>query len=277
MKTFDFDKELKALSEKKSENIPEDTKKSKSTVTIILFLTILIAMVFILKPAKRETDNKNNQPTIDSNVQTAPSSTTANTELSSQSTNKLQWDDSIKSPIKAIRLIPTNPTSSDNIKADVELSEGENKERITIKYQWLINNTHLIEGADDNTLQAGKVKGGDYVSVRVSVLREGQEIGQLNSDMILVHNTPPSLDMRIVNNRIKKSEPIEIQLISKDYDGDRVTFSLEDSPSGMTIDSATGRIIYKPNSEGIQSVSFKASAMDSQGAKTSGTFHIQIQ
>ncbi len=278
MSNFDFEKELKELSrmreKKPPETKPHKGQKDFKLPLIALAIVALIGLWLLLRPSDKTTVT-NRQSEI-ANQQVSGTGT----EVKDSNTIKPQEAQRSETPkesfIKAVRLRPTNPTILDPIKAEVELSSSAAQERVNLKYQWLINNTNTIEGVEGDILPAGKVKRGNYVGVRVAEIRDGETIAQKNSDMVMVHNSAPSLSMRLLNSRIKKGDLIEIQLSANDPDGDALTFSLDEAPSGMTIDPSSGKITYRPDSIGQGAIKFRASVTDSEGAKTSGNYEVNF-
>jgi translation initiation factor IF-1 len=279
MNSFDFDKELRELSQlrQKKAPVPVDKKGQRGMKPVVILAGVLLLItglwLFLREPQKPNTFNKQDAVTAQKDSPTDTVSKETSTPIGQSAS---QGDTAKESIITSVRLRPTNPTILDSVKAEVELISTLPQDRIQLKYQWFVNNTHLIEGVDTEMLPAGKVKRGNYVNVRVIELRDGETISQKVSDMVMVHNSAPSLSMRVLNNRIKKGDVIEIQLSSSDADGDRLTFSLDEAPSGMTLDSATGKITYRPNTEGQGDIKFRASVTDSEGAKTSGNYEVSF-
>jgi hypothetical protein len=278
MTNFDFEKELKELSRIKDKK-PADVgspkgKRDLKLPLMALAIVVLIGLWLLLRPSDKSTDTKNQSVVTNQQVTGTGADVKDSNNIKSQEAQHLGAPK--ESSIKGIRLRPTNPTILDPIKAEVDLNSPSTQDRIHLKYQWLINNTSPIEGVDGDTLPAGKVKRGNYVGVRVIEIRDGEIIAQKNSDMVMVHNSAPSLTMRILNSRIKKGDPIEIQLSANDPDGDTLTFSLDEAPSGMTLDPSSGKITYRPDSLGHGAIKFRASVTDSEGAKTSGSYEVNF-
>lgn len=272
MKGFDFDKELKALSQQGSQVKVKEAKGS-SQGRLYLLITILILVGLMAYFLSKGSNDKPKGPTS-SLADTAKDE--AQGPSSQDQPKQIQPTIETDMVVRTVKLIPTNPILTDTIKVEVDFVDKVDLSRYTLKYQWLINNTQVIEDATGDTLSASKLRRGDYVGVRLSVLRDGNTVQQVNSPMVMVQNSAPSLSMRIIKDKVRKGEPIEIQLTSHDIEGDRVTFRLEEAPSGMTIDQNTGRIVFTPMDTSSQTVTFRASVMDSEGAKTTATYEIRF-
>lgn len=179
----------------------------------------------------------------------------------------------IKLPtIKSIAFIPAEPTIFDNIKAEV--LTDYNSQKVAYEYLWEINNKPIaiIKG---DTLTAGLFKKGDAIRVLVTPFVDGIKGYTYESRFIVVHSAPPSLELRETTQKL--NDTIEFQLISKDPDGDKVTFSLEEPLlEGMTINKETGKIIWKPKERERGTYKFRASATDIDGVKITKTFEFKI-
>lgn len=176
--------------------------------------------------------------------------------------------------IKSIQFLPENPTISDNIK--VEAKANYEARGITFEYKWMINQK-VIDDIKGDILPAGKFKKYDHISVIITPYMKGTKSYYFVSGAVVIQNSVPSLDMKVVSQKQKIDEPIEMQLTGSDPDGDKVTFSLE-APvlEGMTINKETGKIVWKPQKQQKGIYLFGASAADPDGAKMTKTFELKI-
>lgn len=179
----------------------------------------------------------------------------------------------IKLPtIKSITFIPAEPTIFDSIKA--EALTDYNREKVAYEYLWEINNKPIaiIKG---DTLTAGLFKKGDAIRVLVTPFADEIKGYTYESRFIIIHSAPPSLELKEMSQKLNKI--IELQLISVDPDGDKVTFSLEEPLlEGMIINKETGKITWKIEKKEKKTYKFRASATDVDGAKTTKTFEFSI-
>jgi hypothetical protein len=180
----------------------------------------------------------------------------------------------VKRPvIKSIRFIPVEPTILDSIKA--ETSTDYNKGKVTCEYLWEINNKPVTDIKGD-TLPAGLFKKGDAIRVIVTPFVGEIKGYPYESMFIVVHSAPPSLELRETKQKLNNT--IELQLVSTDPDNDKVTFSLEEPyPEGITINKETGKITWKPVKKEKGTYKFRASAMDTDGVKTTKTFEFKVE
>ena len=177
--------------------------------------------------------------------------------------------------IAAIRIIPSQPLATDPIKAEVSLA-GPDAERVTLNYQWKVND-QVIPQATGDVLKDTPLKHRDRVSVLVTALRDGLAGPPAESQMVVVHSLPPSLEMKIITSQIRLGQPAEIQLTGAAPDGEKVLFSLI-SPyvEGMTIDANTGKILWTPQRILQGKLSFGAAIVDNEGNKTMKVFELDL-
>ena len=178
--------------------------------------------------------------------------------------------------IKAVRLLPSQPTRTDTLKAEVTAAAGA-PERIAYTYQWKVNDA-IVAGATGETLTLSALKKGDRVSVTV-IPRDGDTAGfAVESPQLAVHPVAPSLEMKITRPASKIDDPVEVQLVSVAPDSERVTFSLEPpAVPGMTVDKSTGKVIWlrKPDQKGA--FRFGAAVEDENRVKVTKVFEITVK
>lgn len=180
----------------------------------------------------------------------------------------------IKLPtIKSIRFIPEDPTVVDSIKAEVLTDYDQGN--VIYEYLWEIN-SKPITGIKGDILPSGLFKKGDAIRVMVTPFVNNVKGYTYESMFIVVHSAPPSLEL--IETKQKLNNTIELQLVSKDPDNDKVTFSFEEPYlEGMTIDKETGKITWKPKEKKKGIYKFRASATDTDGAKIIKTFEFKIE
>jgi len=139
----------------------------------------------------------------------------------------------------------------------------------TFIYQWT-KNGQPIEG---NTDSISGFKRGDNIAVKITPF-DGVDYGAPRVITTEIQNTPP----KIVEHKevAFDGNTLTYQVKAIDKDGDRITYSLIDPPSGMTIGPATGTITWqvKPDQTGTHNVQVKAS--DGYGGEDVYTITITI-
>lgn len=244
-----------------------------SVLILALIATFLLFLYFILayKPHKAEITQKNDPmyaELIKKDTKETPQKSPEQTppQAAPKQSEPLM--------VKSIQFLPENPTISDNIK--VETKANYEARGITFEYKWMINQK-VIDDIKGDTLPKGKFKKYDRVSVVITPYMDGAKGYPFGDNLVIIQNSVPTMDMKEVTQKLKKDAPIVLQLTSTDPDGDKITFSLEDPKlEGMTIDSATGRIVWKPQKKEKRAYQFSASASDPDGAKITKTFELKI-
>jgi hypothetical protein len=233
----------------------------------------IVFSLFLLLGVFSDQKNRKSKPSIEQKKVLSPfemEKRDAIKGLQGQETTK-----EIRRPvIKSIKLLPQQPTVLDNIKAEVSASyEGD--EKITFEYRWKVSGA-AIDGIKGDTLPAGLFKKGDLISVRITPIADEIKGRTYESMYAVVHSAPPSLELKETTQKL--NDTIESQLISKDPDGDKVTFSLEEPIlEGMTIEKETGKIIWKPKKREEGTYKFGASATDIDGIKVMKIFEFKIE
>ena len=178
--------------------------------------------------------------------------------------------------IQSIRFHPRQPTKMDILKVEIAATAPHGE--ISYTYQWKVNDRVLKEVAGD-TLNLSALKKRDLISVTVTPHADDVTGFAVESPIVAVHSAPPSLELKAMERQARKvGDPIELQLIGYDPDGDTVRFSLE-TPlvSGMSIDGQTGKITWtiQPNQKGI--IRFGAAVEDTDKNKITKTFEISVE
>lgn len=177
--------------------------------------------------------------------------------------------------VASVHLSPTRPLATDSVRAEARILGGEN-EGTTFLYQWKING-RFVPDAQGNTLEGVELKRRDRISVVVRAIRDGQEGPGTESQTVVVHSLPPSLEMRIITEQLHPGDVAEIQLIGAAPDGDKLIYSLVTPfADGMEIDSETGKILWKPRRFLQGKVPFGASVVDTDGNRTTRVFEIDL-
>lgn len=127
---------------------------------------------------------------------------------------------------------------------DVEVApvaEDPDGDAVEFRYQWLIN------GEEDPLLTEAKLPGnrfgkGDKIQVRI-IPNDGESDGPAYLSFVMpISDTPP----KIVSRPPQAFTAFEYryQVKAQDPDGDKLTFKLEKAPQGMTVDPATGLVVW---------------------------------
>ena len=180
--------------------------------------------------------------------------------------------------IKSLRLLPPQPTSADQIKAEIVTAANGDPSRITYTYVWKVNNRTIADAKGDTLINLAAFKKRDLVSLTVTPY-DGDKAGfPVDSPLTAIHGVPPSLDLQAPPNTNKFGKAADMQLVSSHPDSEGISFSLE-APliPGMSIDSQTGKITWTipPNQKGT--IRFGAAVEDSDKTKVTKIFDITLE
>ncbi|TAJ08270.1 MAG: hypothetical protein EPO61_09150 [Nitrospirae bacterium] len=160
------------------------------------------------------------------------------------------------SPPEAQRLTLGPSPAHIGDRADVEV-EGRDQDgdAITYTYRWFRNNVP-VEGSrgDQPSLDTIGFARGDVLLVDVTP-HDGTDKGRtFRSPQLTIVNNQPTITSTPPS--ALKEGRFEYGVTAVDQEGDPLTYSLEAAPPGMTIDKATGRILWQvpPGAKGVQRV-----------------------
>ncbi len=120
------------------------------------------------------------------------------------------------------------------------LIELENAVNSQFLVRFLMKNREILAGESSETLNTSGFKKGDLITVIVTPLDGESEGNSMKSRPVIIANSPPEI------TSIPQADIVDGQyryeVTAEDPDDDTLTFSLQDSPDGMVIDSKTGAI-----------------------------------
>ncbi len=177
--------------------------------------------------------------------------------------------------VSAVRITPSQPLPGEPIKAEPVL-KGGGAEGVDFSYRWKIND-QFIDAEDTAVLSGVTLKRRDRISVVVTATKDGITGPETQSHTVVIHGPPPALALKIITDSLRPGEPVELQLLGKAPDEDRVVYSLVPPfLEGMTLDDNTGKILWKPERILPGRLQFGASCADSDGNKTVRVFALDF-
>jgi hypothetical protein len=152
--------------------------------------------------------------------------------------------------------------SGARVEAQVEVSDPDH-DRIDLTYRWLQENKVIKEGEEAFLSTRGL---NPRVPVVVEIVARDLEVAgkSLRSMPLLLSNHPPQI-VSIPPAPVGTGR-YEYFVKAVDEDGDQIAFQLEQAPPGMTIDEATGRLIWAVSTDQVGTVHVKVLAKDGQGS-----------
>lgn len=200
-----------------------------------LLTFVIVVACFMLMPAQRKAPPMSSSSGATGTAGIPNHQSPASAAASDTKTAEKQPDF-----IRAVRLLPSQPTRMDRLKAEVEVT-SEAPEQPVYTYLWKVND-RIIEGAKRDTLDLSTFKKGDLITCTITH-DDGSTGGfAVESPVVVIHSVPPSLELKDKRNTRLTREPLELQLVGVAPDGNQIAFSLE-SPyvPGMTIDERSGK------------------------------------
>ena len=172
--------------------------------------------------------------------------------------------------IQQISFVNPKPSSLESLKVIVKANDAEG-DRIYYDYKWFVNGK-TITGESRAFLPASRFKKGDKVSVEAIVLSGEHTVSQ--SIYITIQNLPP-----VWKGDPTKATQVDGYIVqAEDPEKEPITYTLEGAPKGMSLDSKTGKLSYKPHPQakkGIHNIIIKAN--DPDGAFAQWTFAIEVK
>lgn len=230
------------------------------TFNIFLIYTIVFLLVSGCKGEKGETPPQVPAGRQTAEVPPAPemSEGSAVKAPSEEITVTVLVDENSKPEVISIKLSPKLVYPGTKIKAEVE-GHDRDGDAVTFTYEWKRNGT-IIENTALNELDTADFKKGDLIILFVTPF-DGKEKGKTRwSITVMIANRPPEINslppITVSNGRYI------YEVKAADADGDTLTFSLEDAPPGMSIDSVTGVIQWDIPAEAGASYRFTVVVSD---------------
>lgn len=175
------------------------------------------------------------------------------------------------SPVVDVKIIPGSATVSDTLKADVRLRE----EGSTLKYQWMKDGVEIPK-ANEASLSGGLLKKKRWIAVKVTPYRGESPLAPVQSPPVWIFNSPPQITEEKKALAIRQDSPLILQVKAIDADNDPITFSLDTSIEGMTINPMTGIITWQPPQKKSGRYQVKVTVADNDGGKSSQMLTLEI-
>jgi hypothetical protein len=144
---------------------------------------------------------------------------------------------------------------------------------ITYHYSWWVNGHEA--GGDDPSLDTSKLRRGDTVKVRVVATDGIDESNAIESPPLRVGNAPPKITSS--PGGLDQDGTFRYAIQAVDPDGDRtLRYSLVKGPEGMTVDSLSGLVQWKPGATQTGKQAVEVAVDDQQGGKASQRFELNV-
>jgi hypothetical protein len=145
--------------------------------------------------------------------------------------------------VSSISLTPVDPPVGAIITATAVGTDPDG-DTVALTYQWYANGKPVTEPRKDNEFNTAGLHKKDLVFVVVAPADEAGVGKDRESDIMTMANSAPKITSTPPYD-IQQNGSYQYQVIAKDPDGDRLTYSLLKSPPGMTIDGSTGLVAWQ--------------------------------
>jgi putative Ig domain-containing protein len=144
---------------------------------------------------------------------------------------------------------------------------------ISYHYTWWVNGQEA--GGDEPSLDTSKLRRGDTVKVRVVATDGMAESDAVESLPLSVGNAPPKITSS--PGGLDRDGVFRYTVEAVDPDGDQnLRYRLVKGPEGMTMDSLTGVVQWKPTATQTGKQAVEVTVEDPQGASTSQRFELTV-
>jgi hypothetical protein len=148
----------------------------------------------------------------------------------------------LKPEIAKVEIDPPAPTSSDFIRAEPVLKHPKMR-FVNYTYRWFVNNEAVVDG-DKKLLDKTQFKKGDSVYCLVKAVRGRYRSEEVESDEIVIGNSPPVINLAPVSAFEIPGE-FRYRINAVDPDGDALSYTLlEPQNREIFLDPETGTISW---------------------------------
>lgn len=186
-------------------------------------------------------------------------------ERTSDENNYVENDENRPPKVKSVSVDSISNNLKDGLKATV-VAEDPEGDPVNFIYEWKLNGI-VIPGANEEILLWNEeFKRGDTISIEVIPYDDQAQGVWKSQGSFEIPNSPPIIKSN-PSGTIKNGN-FSFKIEAMDLDDDEISYSINNAPSGMTVDSKTGEINWKFNSENEGDYKVDIIASDNQGGET---------
>ncbi len=175
--------------------------------------------------------------------------------------------------ITAIEISPQKPTGTQTLVAETRVSDREGNDP-KVEFQWILNGAP-IPGEHGSTLQPGKTKRGDRVSVSAAAI-DAARGPELTSDEVEIGNSPPEIKSK-PSTALAGPTLYRYEIQAEDPDGDRpLRYDLVDGPDGMSVDLVSGLVEWEIPSDASGTIPIEVAVRDPYGGEERQAYVLEL-
>lgn len=163
--------------------------------------------------------------------------------------------------VTGLTLEPDRVGVGDRVHARVSGRDAD-QDSIAYRFKWWRNNNPL-SGGEEGTLETKGLTRGDTIVTQATPFDAFGAGKPLFSEPMTIANGPPTITS-VPPTNIDQGR-YRYAVTAMDPDGDPLTYRLDAAPRGMTIDSATGRIVWQITAETSGTHRVRVTVEDGQG------------
>lgn len=218
---------------------------------VIRFILFLLGSAILLAGCSSEKNGVSSEPSKTGEVQTKAAEKSGPQTPMIQESNPaaVAVPPSISSPVSknnlpeivTIKLTPRLVYPGTRVKAEAEGKDADG-DTVSFYFEWK-RNDEVLSGEVLSEIDTSGFKKGDFITVTVTPFDEKEKGKPRRSLPLIVANRPPVITSTPAAGLSNGKYVYEVK--AADPDGDKLTFSLEGGPPGMTIDPATGVVRWE--------------------------------
>jgi hypothetical protein len=175
-----------------------------------------------------------------------------------------------------LRLVPELPLATQPTRAEAKLAQGP-RPGVSIRYEWSIDGAPYAALPGD-VLAAGALRRGQRVRVRAAARDAGGEGPWLESEPVLVGNSPPLIETEPVLSVPEGLRSYEYRVGARDPDADRpLRYELVEGPDNMDMDFVSGVVSWRIPDDASGELPVEIAVRDAHGGRTSQRYSLELR
>jgi len=174
--------------------------------------------------------------------------------------------------LQAVQIEPSGTiTGSDDIVLRPRARDVDGDE-LMFEYRWTVNGRSLDHGGP--VLETDQLQRGDVVQVTVTASDGDETSDPIRTPELRVANGVPRITSQ--PEVPEEGQPFSYRVRAEDPDGDRLSFSLDEAPSGMDINPVSGEISWRPRADAEGPARVRIRVEDMQGGEALQEFELTL-